>query len=347
MFRIALTADPELPVPPPLYGGIERIIDVLARGLVARGHEVTVFAHPESTTAGRLVPWPGRASRSKFDTVRNAAALARHVFTGNFDLVHSFSRIAYLMPFLPASIPKLMTYQRPIAARSVKLGHALSRGTLWFSAISRQMMQGVSTIGDWRLVFNGVQLSVYDFIANVASDAPLVFLGRIEEIKGPHLAIEIARRVQMPLVIAGNIAAEHREWFDANIAPHIDGTSVIYLGPVDDVAKNSLLGRARALLMPVLWDEPFGIVMAEAMACGTPVLGLARGAVPEIVEDNVTGFLAYDIDGLVSAAKRIGEIDRAACRTRVERLFSDKAIIEDYISIYAEMIAARKTREAA
>ena len=127
----------------------------------------------------------------------------------------------------------------------------------------------------------------------------------------------------MPLVIAGNIPAEHRGWFDANIAPHIDGTRVTYVGPVDDAAKNALLGRARALLMPILWDEPFGIVMAEAMACGTPVLGFARGAVPEVVEHGVTGFVANDIDGLVAAVGQLGEIDRAACRARVEWLFSD------------------------
>ena len=292
MLRIALTADPEVPVPPRLYGGIERVVDILARGLVDRGHAVTIFAHPDSRTAGRLVPWPGHASRSIADTLRNAAALARRVFAGHFDLVHSFSRIAYLMPFLPAPIPKLMTYQRKITSRSVKLGNALSRGSLWFSAISSQMMRGVSTIGAWRLVFNGVPLAVYDFVESVGDDAPLVFLGRIEEIKGPHLAIEIARRAQVPLILAGNVPAEHYFWFKANIAPQIDGKRISYVGPLDDAAKNALLGRARALLMPILWEEPFGIVMAEAMACGTPVLGLARGAVPEVVENAVTGFVA-------------------------------------------------------
>src|SRR5579863_8251579 len=119
--RIALTADPELPVPPTHYGGIERIVDMLARALVARGHEVAVFAHPNSATAGRLIPWQGLKSRSKFDAVRNAATLTRHVCAGHFDLVHSFSRVAYLTPLLPLPIPKLMTYQREIARRSVRL----------------------------------------------------------------------------------------------------------------------------------------------------------------------------------------------------------------------------------
>ena len=161
--RIALTADPEIPVPPIQYGGIERIVDMLARGLVARGHEVTVFAHPKSATAGNLVPWQGLNSRSRIDTARNATTLARKVMAGQFDLLHSFSRIAYLSPILPLPIPKLMTYQREISRRSVRLGHALSRGTLWFSAISRAMMQNVADIGTWRLIFNGVSLSTYEF----------------------------------------------------------------------------------------------------------------------------------------------------------------------------------------
>src|SRR5258708_4568083 len=124
--RIALTADPEIPVPPIHYGGIERIVDMLARGLVGRGHEVTVFAHPASTVAGRLVAWPGRSSRSRIDTARNIATISRHVFARQFDLVHSFSRVLYLLPVLPLPIPKLMTYQRDISRRSVRLGHALS-----------------------------------------------------------------------------------------------------------------------------------------------------------------------------------------------------------------------------
>jgi hypothetical protein len=157
--RIALTADPELPVPPIHYGGIERIVDMLARGLESRGHEVTLFAHPQSRSAGRLVAWPGSSSRSALDTARNAATLAMHVARGDFDLVHSFSRIAYLTLILPWRLPKLMTYQRGISRRSVVLGHALSGGSLQFSAISSFMMAGVADVGAWHKVFNGVSLA--------------------------------------------------------------------------------------------------------------------------------------------------------------------------------------------
>ncbi len=126
-------------------------------------------------------------------------------------------------------------------------------------------------------------LSTYKFTSGVAPDAPFVFLGRIEEIKGPHLAIEIARRAGAKLIIAGNIPEEHRAWFDEMVAPFIDGSQVTFIGPVNDRQKSELLGQARALLMPIIWEEPFGLVMIEAMACGTPVIGMRRGAVPEVV----------------------------------------------------------------
>lgn len=342
--HIAISADPELPVPPRLYGGIERIVDMLARGLDTRGHAVTVFAHRESATAGRLVEWPGARSRSPTDTMRNAATLAREVRGGRFDLVHSFSRIAYLTPILPQGIPKLMTYQREISRSTVTLGHALSGGTLEFSAISRWMTRGVDDVGRWSMVPNGVPLETYRYQANVAPDAPLVFLGRVEEIKGPHLAVEIARQVGIPLIIAGNIPAEKREWFDACLAPQIDGDLIRYIGPVDDRQKNELLGSARAFLMPILWEEPFGIVMAEAMACGTPVLALDRGAVPEVVEDGVTGFVRGSVEGLIQAIPRLAEIDRAACRARVEAHYSDRAVVDGYLTVYERMLARRRTR---
>jgi glycosyltransferase involved in cell wall biosynthesis len=319
---------------------------MLARGLVARGCEVTVFAHPDSRTAGRLVPWPGRDSGSLTDIARNAGALARGVLTGRFDLVHSFSRVAYMLPLLSFPIPKLMTYQREIARRSVERGHALSRGTLWFTAISRSMMRGVADVGTWRLVYNGVPLAQYTFCPDVAAQAPFVFLGRIEEIKGPHLAIEIARRTGIPLVIAGNIPAEHRTWYDKNIAPHLDDDRIRYIGPVDDETKNILLGKARALLMPILWDEPFGIVMAEAMACGTPVIGFARGSLPELVEDGVTGFCVDNLDDFVEATLKVELLNRFACRTRTERLFSDTAVVDGYLAVYTEMLDRRKMRKA-
>jgi glycosyltransferase involved in cell wall biosynthesis len=336
--RIALTADPELPVPPVHYGGIERIVDMLARNLTQRGHEITLFANPASTCPVARVAWPGRSSASRLDTMRNAAALASRITTRRFDIVHSFSRIAYLTPILPLPIPKLMSYQRDISARTTALAAKLARGTLAFSAISRQMIEATPLPGRWHLVPNGVSLPTYDFRATVALDAPLVFLGRIEAIKGPHLTIDIARRTGRRLVIAGNVPNEHRPWFEQHVAPHVDGDVIRYVGPVDDVQKNTLLGAAAAFLMPILWEEPFGIVMAEAMACGTPVLGLRRGAVREVVEHGVTGFVVDTVDELAGAVARLGELSRAACRARVEQLYSDDAVTEGYLQVYEGML---------
>jgi glycosyltransferase involved in cell wall biosynthesis len=338
--RIALTVDPEIPVPPIEYGGIERIVDMLAHELVARGHDVTLFAHRQSSAGSRLVPWPGQSSRSRIDSVRNAMTLARQTFTLKFDLIHSFSRVAYLAPLLPLSVPKLMTYQREITRRVVGTAHSLSRGSLWFTAISHGLMRPVADIGTWRVVFNGVRLDLYDFRSDPGPNAPLVFLGRVEEIKGPHLAIEVAGRAGRPLVIAGNVPPEHQRWFESEIAPHIDGSNVTYLGAVNDAQKNELLGRACALLMPVLWEEPFGIVMPEAMACGTPVIGSARGAIPEVVVNGLTGFVCNNVEDMVAAVARLPEIDRAECRSRTERLFGAPAIADAYEAIYREMLSA-------
>jgi glycosyltransferase involved in cell wall biosynthesis len=345
--KIAISADPEIPVPPVHYGGIERIVDMLVRSLVARGHDVTLFAHSDSRPPCRLVPWPGKSSLSRADTLRNAATLGHAVMAGRFDLLHSFSRIAYMMPVLPLPIPKVMTYQREISRRSIEFGYRLSRGTMQFTAISRWMMRHVEDIGTWHLVVNGVPLDVYDFQPDVAADAPLMFLGRMEEIKGPHIATDVARRTGLPLVIAGNIPAEYKGWFDAHVAPHVDGRQIRYVGPVNDQEKNELLGSARAFLMPITWEEPFGIVMAEAMACGTPVIGFRRGAVPEVVTHGDTGFVVDTVEEMAAAVGHIASIDRATVRRRFETTFCDAVIADAYLAIYDRVAAGQGAWKAA
>jgi glycosyltransferase involved in cell wall biosynthesis len=270
--------------------------------------------------------------------MRNAATLARRVALDNYDVVNSFSRLAYLVPILPLSVPKLMSYHREISARTTRLAYKLACGTLEFSAIAQHLMVRRSLPGYWHHMPNGVVLSAYDYCAAVAADAPLVFLGRIEEIKGAHLAIEVARRAGRKLILAGNIPPEHRSWFQAHIASHLDGEHIRYAGPVDDAQKSALLGSAGALLMPVLWEEPFGLVMIEAMACGTPVIGLRRGGVPEVVADGETGFVVDTAAEMVTAVERLPAIPRSGCRARVERLYSDRVATDRCIEIYAELI---------
>jgi glycosyltransferase involved in cell wall biosynthesis len=342
--RIALTADPELPVPPIHYGGIERIVHLLAEGLVARGHEVTLIAHPDSNTSAKLVPYRSSDWNSRMGKLANIALVFRTIAPEKFDIIHSHSRLAYLLPTLGMRIPKLMSYQRKITPRSVVWARRLAGDTIEFSAVSHAMLEEVQHLAPWHVVYNGVPTATYTFRAEVEQNAPLVFLGRIEPIKGAHLAIEIAQRSGTPLVIAGNIPGEHQEYFQSQIAPHLDGTFISYVGPVNDAEKNSLLGCARAFLMPILWEEPFGIVMAEALACGTPVIGLNRGSVPEVLSDGVTGLVCSDVNEMVQAVGRVDQLDRAACRARAAAMFSEDTVVEGFLEIYRRLLAARSER---
>ena len=338
--RVAVTVDPELPVPPKHYGGIERIAYLLVRGLTEKGHQVTLFANRESTVPCNFVPYPGSSSTSWSDTWRNTSKIAGSVGRGGFDLIHSFGRLIYLLPLLPQSFPKLMSYQRDVHPRSVIWGRRLSRQSLQFTACSRQMIHQVEHLGSWHVIYNGVCPDQYNFRPAVAPDAPLVFLGRIEHIKGPHVAIEVAQRTGRRLVIAGNVPGEarHRTYFETEILPHIDGDRTRYVGPIGDSEKNALLGQASALLMPILWDEPFGIVMAEALACGTPVIGLGRGSVPEVVQDGVNGFVCTDTPAMIQAVGRLGEVDRAACRRSMEQRFSSRVMVNEYLRVYSMLL---------
>jgi glycosyltransferase involved in cell wall biosynthesis len=343
--KIAITADPYLPVPPKLYGGIERVIDFLVRGLVARGHEITLFAHPESQTDGRLVPYgvpPHFGTRARLAELWQVGAGLWRDRVG-IDLVHSFGRLAGLLPVLGARrIPKLQSYQRAkVPWRGVKVAARLGGDSIRFTACSSSVYRDRPSrgAGTWHTVFNGVLIAKYDFVPRVAPDAPLVFLGRLEPMKGAHHAIAIAKQSGRQLIIAGNRVEEGAggRYFAERIAPALDSGQITYLGPVDDMQKNDLLGAAAALLMPVEWEEPFGVVMAEALACGTPVIGFPLGSVPEVVRDGVTGYLCTTADDAASAVGRLDRLDRSAARADCEARFSDAAIVDAYERIYAEM----------
>lgn len=343
--RIAITVDPYIPVPPKLYGGIERVVDFLVRGLHARGHTLTLFAHPDSVTPARLhsygIPphWGMRARLGELGQLGSALWSARH----EFDIVHSFGRLASLLPILPLrSLPKIQSYQRDVVPwRSVHIASALGGRSILFTGCSTSVYaNGPRGDSRWATVFNGVDVAKYDCRVSVDPDAPLVFLGRIERIKGAHNAIAIARGSGRRLVIAGNIVRDGDEpdYFDIEVAPHL-GARVEYVGPVDDTQKNALLGSAAAFLMPIQWEEPFGIVMAEALACGTPVIGFPRGSVPEVVRSGVNGFSVPDVAGAIDAVRHLPSIDRAAVRADCERRFSAEAIVDGYERLYREMLA--------
>nr|WP_294899510.1 glycosyltransferase [uncultured Pedobacter sp.] len=340
---IAITVDPEIPVPPTLYGGIERIVYLLVEELSRRGHSVTLFAHPKSKTSANLVPWRGKRSPSFYDTLQNSFKLWSQHQKERYDVIHSFSRLAYLSPILNQSVAKVMSYQREPTLSQVKKARLFGNThSLRFTGCSNYIADQLRAITPVTTVYNGINLSTYKFEPNVATDAPLVFLGRIEKIKGPHLAIELAKRSGKKLLIAGNIPELGRLYFDKEISPLLN-ENIQYIGPIDDQQKNKLLGKASALLMPILWDEPFGIVMIEAMACGTPVIGLNRGAVKEVIVEGENGYIGENMEDLAEAIQKISLIDRAFVRSYVEEHFSASIIVDQYLDVYRKTM--RSCRE--
>lgn len=338
--KIAITVDPEIPVPPTLYGGIERIVYLLVEELSLRGHEITLFAHPLSKTSAKLIPWRGKSSPSFYSTIKNSLQLWFHFQKEHFDVIHSFSRLAYLSLLLPNVVAKLMSYQReptPSQVRKAKFFSAAK--SLRFTGCSDYIADQIKDIAPVSTIYNGINLDQYEFKNHVAKDAPLVFLGRIEEIKGTHLAIELARKTGHSLLIAGNIPLAGASYFKEKIAPELNN-QIKYLGEVDDLQKNILLGQAAALVMPILWDEPFGIVMIEAMACGTPVIGLNRGALSEIVVPGLNGYIGENMDDLVLAVQQINLINRVKVRQHVEIYFSSTIIVNEYLALYQQIITA-------
>lgn len=343
--RLLLTADPEIEVPPRLYGGIERIVDVLVRRLRAGGHTVGLVARPGSVCPNdAFFPWPGSSSLSRRDTVLNTIALSRAVGAFKPDVVHSFSRIAYLLPLLRRRIPLVMSFQREPTARTVGLAVRLAGpGRITFTGCSEYIARrGRAAGGEWHGIPNFADTDSLTLGAAVPDDAPLVFLSRVEEIKGAHWAIEIARRTGRRLIIAGNHSdrddPEGRFWRE-RIAPEIGRGGIEYVGPVDDVQKNALLCGARAMVVPIQWDEPFGIVFAESLACGAPVISCPRGALPEIVRPGVDGFLITSIEEACDAVERVGALDRAECRRRAVDHFSADAVVKRYVDLYSKVRA--------
>jgi glycosyltransferase involved in cell wall biosynthesis len=343
--RLVLTVDPNIPVPPSGYGGIERIVDFLARGMTARGHAVTLVAHPASQTAGRLVAYgvaPHTGARARVTELWQVGSyLLRN--RRQIDLVHSFGRLAALVPVLPLrGMPKIQSYQRDrVPWSSVRVADRLAGRSICFTGCSTSVYRERPAVGGgrWVTIFNGADLTKYAFVPAVADDAPLIFLGRLAPFKGAHHAIAIARATGRRLIIAGPKEPNDGGYFEREIAPRLGG-SIEWVGELNDAEKNAALGAAAALLMPIEWEEPFGIVMAESLACGTPVIGFARGSVPEVVRDGVNGFVVSTVDDAARAVGALPSIDRRVVRADCEARFSDRAIVDAYEALYREMVGA-------
>lgn len=340
--RILLTADPELPVPPGNYGGIERLVDMWARELRALGHSVALCAHPASTAkVDRFFPWPGRASPNRLDTLRNTVALSRAVRAFQPDIVHSSSRLIYTIPQIIGKQPTVMTYHRLPSQRQVTLGARIGGNRLTFTGVSEFISRlGAQAGGFWQTVPNCIEIEAYTCREHVPDDAPLVFLSRIEEVKGVREAIEIAQAAKKRLIIAGNHSADANaaRYWQEKILPRIDGENVSYVGTVNDEEKNNLLGSAAAMLLPVNWDEPFGMVAVESFACGTPVLTSPRGGLKEIIEDGITGFFCHDVASAVDRVAQIPTLSRIECRRSAELRYTPMAAVSSFLDVYQSAI---------
>ena len=338
--KIAQLAPLAESVPPKLYGGTERVVSWLTEELVALGHDVTLFASADSTTGGTLAAvWPRalRLSRPRTDPAAAQAVLLQAIGerAHEFDVIHSHLDWMHLpllqsqhAPFITTLHGRLDLPNFPLVASRFPNAPFVS-----ISNNQRAPLPGLRWLGT---VHHGMPENLLR--PSFEPEGYLAFLGRITPEKGPDKAIRIARAAGYPLRIAAKIPRGENQFFKREIQPLVDGERVEFIGEVDDRSKAPFLQNATALLFPIDWPEPFGLVMIEAMACGTPVIATPRGSVPEIVEDGVTGFLVNTEAEAVAAVKQVGRLDRRRVRYEFERHFSSRRMAEDYLRIYAQIL---------
>lgn len=338
--RILLTCDPEIPVPPVLYGGIERIVDGLARGYREKGHEVFLIANPGSTCVStiRIFSWPALHSRGLNNVLKNMWFLDKVVKEVKPDIIHSFSRLLYGYPvFLKRRIPFVQTYNRRISWQSTALAMAIAGKKLRFTSCAAHMIERLPFRNAFTPVFNFADVNYY-VIDPVVNREHVIFLGRIESIKGTKEAILAAIKAKCKIVVAGNIDAKHAVYFQREIEPLLKHPLVHYVGEVNDEQKKYYLQRAKALLFPIKWEEPFGIVLAEALACGTPVIAYNRGSVPEIIKEGFNGFIVESVDEITKSISELDKLDTNLIREDAVIRFSLQNVAKQYLTILEKTI---------
>lgn len=344
--KVALIAAPFISVPPADYGGTELFVAHLAEGLSREGVQVIVYANGESTVKTELrsiyprSEWPIKIAENAWLRELNHESWAVHDAARECDIIHVQSAPAVTVSRF-AKQPVVLTLHGPHEAALSEL-YSFYPDVHYVSISDAQCKQ--ETMPNMRTIHHGIDLSRYRLVEK--KQQYLSFIGRIAPIKGTHLAIDVTRRTGIPLKIAGEVQPVNREYFERKIKPEIDGSLVEYIGPADLEAKNELLGNSMAMLFPIRWNEPFGLVMVEAMACGTPVLSMPGGSVPEIVQDGISGYICRSVRDM---AKRVRELnfDPAAIRRYVEGNFSINRMVSGYLSLYNEAVAHSKVQDAA
>ena len=328
-------------VPPRAYGGTEAVVHVLVEELVRRGHDVTLCASGDSQTSARLQACYPRSLRTAELEAKSVYSWQHAVLSlknaREYDIVHNHAgeevmALAHLVPDVP-----MLTTMHCLVTPDTQF--IWDRYPGHYNTISRSQYATMPKVAGGTyagVVHNAIDVASFPFQAE--KDDYLLFLARISPEKGPQLAVEVALRCGKKLILAGKVDPFDRDFFVSTVAPLIDGDRVVFVGEADAKMKRELYKAASCVLMPITWEEPFGLVMAEAQACGTPVIAFDRGAAGEIVQDGLTGFLANSVEEMVAAVGRIDEIDLRACRRHVEAHFDSHVMAEGYLRVYQSIL---------
>jgi glycosyltransferase involved in cell wall biosynthesis len=342
--RIAQVAPLIESVPPHGYGGTERVVAYLTDALVREGHDVTLFASGDSVTNARLVPGARRSLRLDPNVVDPYAHQVVQIekvvaMRTEFDVIHWHLDYFHFPVSRRIRVPSLTTLHGRLDLPDLQPLYA-EFDDMPLVSISNDQRAPLPNAMWVETVHHGLPRD--EFTPRFEQGEYLAFLGRISPEKRADRAIEVARRVGMPLRIAAKVDGADREYFETEIEPKLGAAHVEWVGEIGGQEKADFLAHARALLFPIDWAEPFGLVMIEAMACGTPVVAYRSGSVPEVIEDGVSGFIVESIEESVAAVERLDEVSREGCRAAFERRFTDERMARDYVRVYERLIARQE-----